>query len=185
MKSIALLLPLALALALLLTPPPAAADCFSGHCHINYGHGYINNYHYKPVVAVTPVAALLVPAFSFQYLPAVQVQPAAARATTKQAAPLRDSPRAVDPADNWPSVPVNASIGGSLADGAPAILKQACGKCHGQPARSGIELIDQQGSLLAGANAEEILRQVEDDLMPPKNPLSASQKDILRAALAR
>lgn len=125
-------------------------------------------YEVPVVTQVVPTyVPILIPAYSFQFLPAVQ--PSYVQPSLGPSSLLPTSSPAVE--DFWPAVP-GANVGGQPIT---TLFQQKCVRCHSSPSRVGVDLFDSAGVLLSTANRSRIARVVAEGRMPPKAPLSQAE----------
>lgn len=121
-------------------------------------------YEVPVVTQVVPTyVPILIPAYSFQFLPAVQPVVSGPSLATPTPPPIAE--------DFWPVVP-GAMVG---AQPISTLFQQKCVRCHSSPSRVGVDLFDAAGVLLSTANRSRMAKEVREGRMPPKAPLSQAE----------
>jgi mono/diheme cytochrome c family protein len=137
-----------------------------------------------PATVVIPTySTLLIPAFSFQFLPALTpTTPAPAPVSAAPQLTSR-SPEAADD-DGWPAAATVGAIGAnppSAAAAALAVLRSNCAACHTSPGKAGVSLFDGRGRLVEGVDSRLVYEKVSQKLMPPRRPLSEADIRVIGA----
>ncbi len=143
-----------------------------------------------PVVAVAVPVPVLVPAFSFQYIPALQAatqQPATQAASQPNQEPAQapqhreqekqqddGPPVAIFEGDVKPIAKVNR-----FGNQAISYLQANCASCHSGPGKGGVSIFDTQGRYSPNVAKAEIVDAIVSQRMPKGVGIAkASQTDV-------
>lgn len=128
---------------------------------------------FTPATVVQPI---LVPAFAFQFLPALTPSIVASAAAAPQ------SP-AFTAGQDWPvAVAFLGSASGNRGpEAALDILRNKCAACHTFPGgKSSVNILDRAGNVWGEAPRQRIAQAVADGHMPPKGPLSLNEISVIQ-----
>lgn len=129
----------------------------------------------------TLVAPVLIPVAAFEF----RWSPLAATGYTARDLPtptVQPAPGTENPApafDSWPEATAAATV--RPADPVATILRNQCARCHTFPGgKSGIQILDGNGSLWSSIDRTRVYRAVAAGRMPPGAPLGAREVELVR-----
>jgi hypothetical protein len=154
-----------------------------------------------PVVATAAAVVIqpvLVPAFSFQYVDALQTLGYGQPAQQQQQQPAAPTPAPAEPAaseDDWPAAhesaaSVNTSASQVHLDGnlGGILRRNSCAACHTSPGKAGVVLFDAAGRYAPNVSLERIFLAVSENRMPPAAKANPAKRvtgpDLLAIARA-